>query len=148
MQRALRLSLLVVLPAALALAADGKPPTMDEMQVANVKDAKWMAPKAPEIPPGAMGSPIAADPAPGGSIGYAKFAPGYAFPMHWHSATEFTSIVSGTLKFTVDGKAYDLQPGSYIVIPAKAHHKVTCGPASECVLLTRRAGPTDYNWVK
>ncbi|MGZ6081332.1 MAG: cupin domain-containing protein [Myxococcaceae bacterium] len=148
MQRALRLSLLVVLPAALALAADGKPPTMDEMQVAHVKDAKWTAPKAPEIPPGAMASPIAADPAPGGSIGYAKFPPGYAFPMHWHSATEFTSVVSGTLKFTVDGKAYDLQPGSYIVIPPKAHHKVTCGPAAECILLTRRAGPTDYNWVK
>ena len=33
MHRPLRLTLLVALPAALALAADGKPPAMDELQV-------------------------------------------------------------------------------------------------------------------
>jgi len=148
MHRALRLSLLVVLPAALALAADGKPPTMDAQQAVNVKDAKWVAPKAPEIPPGAMASPIAADPAPGGSIAYAKFPPGYTFPMHWHSATEFTSLVSGVLTFTIDGKPYELQPGGYVVIPAKAPHDARCAPGAECILLTRRGGPTDYNWVK
>src|SRR5262250_2518835 len=58
MQRSLRLSLLVVVPAALALAADApKPPAMDDQQVANVKDAKWAAPKDPAIPPGVMGAP-------------------------------------------------------------------------------------------
>lgn len=148
MHRALRLSLLVVLPAALAIAADApKPPGMDDQNVAHVKDAKWAPPKAPEIPPGAMGSPIASDPN-GPNIGYAKFAPGYTFPMHWHTFTEYTVLISGKGQFTVNGKAYDLQPGSYIVIPPKAHHMAKCAPGSECILLTRRAGPADYNWVK
>jgi quercetin dioxygenase-like cupin family protein len=149
MTRPFRLSLLVVLPAALALAADApKPPSMEDQLVANVKDAKWTAPKAPEIPPGAMVSPIASDPPPGGSIGYAKFPAGYTFPMHWHSATESTSLVSGRIVFTVDGKSYELEPGSYIVIPPKMHHMAKCAPGADCILLTRRGGPTDYFWVK
>jgi quercetin dioxygenase-like cupin family protein len=147
MHRPLRLTLLVALPAALALAADGKPPTMDELQVAHLKDAKFAAPKAPEIPPGAMGAPIASDPN-GSNVGYAKFPPGYTFPMHWHSAAEYTVLLSGKGQFTVNGKAYDLEPGSYIVIPAKAQHMAKCAPGAECVLFTRRAGPPDYNWVK
>ena len=148
MQRSLRLLLLVVVPATLAIAADApKPPAMDDQIVAHVKDAKWAAPKAPEIPPGVMGSPIAADPG-AANIGYAKFAPGYTFPMHWHSATEYTTLISGKIQFTVNGKPYDLEPGSYIVIPPKAHHLAKCAPGAECVVLTRRAGPVDYNWVK
>lgn len=147
MHRPLRLSLVVVLPAALALAADNKPPTMDEQQVAHLKDAKFAAPKLPEIPPGAMGAPIASDPN-GSNIGYAKFKPGYTFPMHWHSFTEYTVLLSGKGEFTVNGKTYELEPGSYIVIPAKAPHMAKCAPGAECILLTRRAGPNDYNWVK
>jgi len=147
MHRPLRLSLVVVLPAALALAADNKPPTMDEQQVAHLKDAKFAAPKLPEIPPGAMGAPIASDPN-GPNVGYAKFKPGYTFPMHWHSFTEYTVLLSGKGEFTVNGKTYELEPGSYIVIPAKAHHMAKCAAGAECILLTRRAGPADYNWVK
>ena len=147
MQRSLRLSLLAVVPAALVIAADNKPPAMDDQMVIHVKDAKWTPPKAPEIPPGAMASPIATDPN-GPNIGYAKFTPGYSFPMHWHSATEYTSLISGKAQFTVNGKSYDLEPGSYIVIPPKAHHMVKCAPGAECIVLTRRAGPVDYNWVK
>lgn len=148
MHRTLRLSLVVVLPAALAIAADAKPPSTEDQLVAHVKDAKWTPPKAPEIPPGVVAAPIATDPASGGSIGYAKFPAGYTFPMHWHSATEYTSLVSGKIQFTVSGKTYELEPGSYIVIPPKMHHMAKCAPGAECVLLTRRGGPTDYNWVK
>lgn len=147
MNRALRLSLLAVLPAALVLAADNKPPAMDEQQVAHVKDAKWAAPKAPEIPPGVVASPIASDPN-GPNLAYAKFPPGYTFPMHFHTFTEYTVLLSGKGSFTVNGKTYDLEPGSYIVIPAKTPHMAKCGPGAECILLTRRAGPNDYNWVK
>ena len=27
-------------------------------------------------------------------------------------------------------------------------HQFTCGPGADCLLLTRRAGPTNYNFVK
>jgi quercetin dioxygenase-like cupin family protein len=148
MQRSLRLSLLVFVPATLAIAADApKPPAMDDQLVAHVKDAKFAPPKQPEIPPGVVGSPIAADPG-GANIGYAKYVPGYTFPMHWHSFTEYTTLISGKIQYVVSGKTYDLEPGSYIAIPPKAHHLAKCVSGVECVVLTRRAGPVDYNWVK
>ena len=149
MTRSLRLSFLVVLPAALAVAADAPTlPSMEAQQVAQLKDAKWTAPKAPEFPPGAMASPIATDPAPGGNVGYAKLPPGATLPLHWHSAAEYTVLISGKVQFIVDGKPYDLEPGSYVVIPAKTNHLAKCAPGAECILLTRRGGPTDYHWVK
>ena len=147
MNRALRLSLLAVLPTALVFAADNKPPAMDDQQVANLKDAKWGAPKAPEIPAGVMVAPIAAD-AGAANIGYAKYPPGYVFPTHFHSAVETTTLISGKGRYTISGKAYDLEPGGYIVIPAKAPHKFECFKGAECVAVTRRPAPADYNWVK
>jgi quercetin dioxygenase-like cupin family protein len=138
----------LLLVAAAALAADSKLPSTEEAQVANLKDAKWAAPKLTEIPPGVMASPIAADPVSGGSIGYAKYVPGYAFPKHWHSATEYTVLLAGKARYIVDGKPYDMEPGGYVVIPAKAVHSVTCLAGAECVVMTRRAGPTDYHFEK
>jgi len=142
------LPLLVVLLTPLAVAADSKPPSTEDQLAVNVKEANWAAPKNPEIPKGVMASPIATDPASGANIGYAKFAPGLTFPMHWHTHAEYTSVVSGKVQFTVNGKAYDLEPGGYVVIPGKVHHMAKCAAGAECVLLTRRAGPADYNWVK
>jgi quercetin dioxygenase-like cupin family protein len=143
------LAVLAVLLSAGALAdAPAKPPSPEEAQVAMLQNAKWVAPTTAGIPAGVMVSPVAVDPQTGASLGYAKFPPGYAFPMHWHSQTEYTTVISGKPRFTVDGKPYDLATGSYIVIPAKAHHSLNCGADAECVVLTRRAGPTDYNWVK
>ena len=147
MHRPLRLSLLLVVPAALALAADNKPPAMDEQQAANLKDAKWAAPKLTEIPPGVMVSPIAADPG-AANIAYAKYPAGYVFPMHWHSAVETTTLISGKGRYTISGKVYELEPGGYIVIPAKAPHNFECHAGAECVAITRRPAPGDYNWVK
>ena len=45
-------------------------------------------------------------------------------------------------------KPHQLVPGSYIVIPPKTVHSAACAEGAECVLLTRRSGPTDYNFVK
>ncbi len=73
---------------------------------------------------------IAVDPKTGGLVAYAKFPPGYVFPQHWHSHTEYTVLLSGKASFTLDGKTHELIPGSYVVIPAKAHDSVTCGQDS------------------
>jgi quercetin dioxygenase-like cupin family protein len=118
----------------------------EDAQMVHLKDVPWAPPKAKEFPPGALTALIATDPQTGASIGYGKFPPGYALPSHWHSFTEYTVLLSGKATFTVDGKAAELSPGDFIVIAAKAHHRLTCGPGAECVLLTRRAGATDYHW--
>jgi quercetin dioxygenase-like cupin family protein len=123
-------------------------PGMDDGQVAHLSALNWVAPKAPEIPKGAMVAGVAGDPATGPSVAYAKFPAGFAFPAHSHSATEYTVLISGKATFTVDGKSSELVPGSYIVIPAKAPHYLVCGAGAECVVITRRAGAQDYNWIK
>jgi quercetin dioxygenase-like cupin family protein len=143
------LGVLVLLLGAVAYSdAPAKPPSSEEAQVAHLNDAKWAAPKVPGFPPGALASPIAVDPQTGGAIGYGKFPPGYALPSHTHSYTEYTVLLSGNAHFTVDGKGIDLASGDYLVIPAKVHHQLTCGPSAECILITRRAGPTDYQFDK
>jgi quercetin dioxygenase-like cupin family protein len=110
MRHPLRVVVVLSLFATAVVLAQAKPPGMDESQAVNLKDAKWVAAKPP-IPAGVMVSPIAADAAPGGSIGYAKFTPGLQFPEHWHSATEYTTVISGTFRYTVEGKTTDLGPG-------------------------------------
>jgi quercetin dioxygenase-like cupin family protein len=134
---------------ALGASAEGpaKPPSTEDALVAQVAEAKWTVPKIPGFPSGVMASPIAVDPGSGQSVGYAKFAPGVSFPLHWHSATEYSVLISGKATLTVDGKTHDLVAGSYAVIPAKAQHKLDCAAGAECVILTRRAGPTDYHFV-
>jgi len=37
---------------------------------------------------------------------------------------------------------------SYVVIPAEMVHQFTCAAGADCLLLTRRSEPTDYNFVK
>jgi quercetin dioxygenase-like cupin family protein len=143
------LALFALALAAVTARADApKPPSMDDGQVAQLADAKWVAPPVPGFPAGVMASPIAVDPATGGSIGYAKIPAGTLFPLHWHSANEYSVLLAGKGTFTIDGKGSPVLLGSYIVIPAKAQHKFECAAGADCILMTRRSGKTDYNWVK
>ena len=142
------LSFALVLIGAAALADAPKPPGMEDAQVTQLADAKWVAPPLPGIPAGVMASPLAVDPATGGSAGYAKIPGGTTFPMHFHSFAELTLVISGKGTLTVDGKASPVSSGSYFVIPAKAPHKLECAAGADCILFTRRTGKTDYNWVK
>ena len=139
---------LALLFAGVAHADAPKPPSSEEALVANVADAKWTAPKLPELPPGLLAAPIAVDPASGAPIGYAKLPGGYTLPLHWHAFNEYSVLIAGKASVTVDGKAHALLPGGYIVIPAKAHHKVLCEAGTECLILTRRGGPADYHFDK
>ena len=123
-----------------------KPPSTEEQLVADLASAKWVPVPAP-LAKGALASLIGVDPATGGATAYSKLPAGYRVPRHFHSHAEYTVVIAGKATFTMDGKPREVQAGSYLVIPAKVHHEVVCGAGAECVLLTRRAGPTDYNFV-
>ena len=131
----------VVLAQAVAL------PTLDTGLVTSPKEAKFSPAKTPHSE-GVQQAPIAADPAPGGSIGYAKYAPGAGIPEHWHSATEYSTVLSGSMRLKLAGKMYELAPGSYWVAPPKTPHQLVCVGPGECLTQTRRAGPVDYNFVQ
>jgi len=131
----------VVLAQAVAL------PTLDTGLVTSPKEAKFSPAKTPHSE-GVQQAPIAADPAPGGSIGYAKYAPGAGIPEHWHSATEYSTVLSGSMRLKLAGKMYELGPGSYWVAPPRTPHQLVCVGPGECLTQTRRAGPVDYNFVQ
>jgi quercetin dioxygenase-like cupin family protein len=147
MRASLRVAMVLSLLATAVVLAQAKLPTMDLALVASPREVTWVPAKAP-LPAGVMQSPIAADPPPGGVIGYARYAPGASVPEHWHSTAEYSTVLAGAMRLKLDGKIHELSPGSYWVAPPKTAHQVTCLGPEECLQLVRRGGPVDYNWVK
>ena len=137
--------MLILIPLLLAAAT---PPSTEEALVAQVETATFTETKTPNSPKGAQSAVIGVDPNTKGTTGYARTPAGTGLPAHWHTAHEYTVLLAGKAKLMLDGKEHQLTPGSYVVIPAKAVHQLTCAAGADCLLLTRRAGPTDYNFVK
>jgi quercetin dioxygenase-like cupin family protein len=146
MRHPLRVVVAFSLLAAAVVLAQAPLPTLDTALTASPKDAKFAPAKTPHSE-GVMQAPIAADPQ-GGSVGYAKYAPGAGIPEHWHSFTEASTILAGKVRLKLAGKMYDLGPGDYWVAPAKTPHQLICVGPGECLTLGRRSGPVDYNFVK
>jgi quercetin dioxygenase-like cupin family protein len=139
--------LLVLVLASGANAQAPSPPSTEDKLVADPSTAKFAPITVPGFAPGAEGAPIGVDPNTRGQTGYAKFPAKYRISAHWHSYAEYVTMISGKATLTLDGKLHHLVPGSYVVIPAKTPHELTCGD-STCLTISRRAGPADYNWVK
>ncbi len=133
---------------AAAALADAAPPSTEDALVAHVTTAKFTESKTPNSPKGSQGAVIGVDPNTKGTTTYARTPAGNGLPAHWHSFAEYTVFLAGNGTLMLDGKQHEISPGSYAVIPAKMVHQFTCGPAADCLLLTRRAGPTDYNFIK
>ena len=127
--------------------AQAAPPTMDTALTASPATAKF-APAKTRHSEGVMQAPVAADPPPGGSVGYGKYVPGAGIPEHWHSHAEFSTVIAGKMRLKLAGRTYDLDPGAYWVAPPKTPHQLTCVGPGECLTFSRRAGPVDYNFVK
>ena len=77
---------------------------------------------------------VEGDPAKGASHFMLKFAPGFAAPMHHHTANHSGTVVAGTLILTVDGKEQKLPPGSYFAFSGKQPHTTKCEAGATCIL--------------
>jgi quercetin dioxygenase-like cupin family protein len=137
--------MLILIPLLLAAA---NPPSTEEALVAQIETVTFTESKVPNSPKGARNAIIGVDPTTKGATAYSATPAGAGLPAHWHSATEYTALLSGKATLMLDGKEHQLSPGSYFVIPAKMVHQLTCLAGADCLLLTRRGGPTDYNFVK
>jgi quercetin dioxygenase-like cupin family protein len=146
MIRTLQVAALSLVVVSVALAAD--PPAVDAAVVAELATATFKPLAGPGLPEGVQIAVIAGDTKKGASVVYAKFAPGLKFPVHQHSATETSTLISGKATLTIDGVAHELTPGGYTVIPAKTKHSVTCAPDAECVLVIRRPAAVDFIFPK
>ena len=129
-------------------AAAATPPSTEEALVADLATAKFAEATMPQAPKGSQSALIGVDPATKGPTAYSKTPAGAGLPAHWHSHAEYTVLVSGKGTLLLDGKPHQAAPGTYFVIPARMVHQFTCSPGADCLLLTRRGGPADYNWVK
>ncbi len=134
--------------AAAALADAPKPPSTDDALVASVDSAKFTESTTPNSPKGSQAAMIGVDPNTKGATVYAKTPAGTGLPAHWHSYHEYTVLLAGHGTLTLQGKQHQVGPGGYLVIPPKVVHQFTCNAGADCLLFTRRGGPTDYNFVK
>jgi quercetin dioxygenase-like cupin family protein len=125
------------------------PPSTDEYLVAQLADAKWMPAQKldAKIPAGAEVALIGADPMSTGPTMYVKMKAGWKMPAHWHTHLEYSTVIAGKMTFVVEGKKIAGVPGTYVIVPSKAKHDVTCEAGADCVMIVRRSGPTDYNYV-
>ena len=134
--------------AAAALADAPKPPSTEEALVANVAAAKFADSTTPNAVKGMQAAVIGVDPTTKGATAYLKTPASTGLPAHWHSAAEYTVLLTGKGTLKLDGKQHEVAPGGYIVIPAKVVHQFVCSAGTDCLLLVRRGGPADYNFVK
>lgn len=139
---------LIALVAAAALADAPKPPSTEEALVANPAALRFVDATTPNAPKGMQQAMVGVDPATKGATAYAKTPAGTGLPAHWHSFAEYTVLISGKGTLTLGDQRHEVGPGSYFVIPAKTPHQLVCAAGADCLLLTRRAGPADYNFVK
>lgn len=125
------------------------PPSTEEFLVAQLADARWVPANKLEakMPAGAEVALIGADPVSTGPTTYLRMKPGYKLPLHWHIHHEYATMIAGKGAFTVDGKKIPASPGTFLVIPSRAKHDFVCDGGAECLFVTRRSGPTDFNLV-
>jgi quercetin dioxygenase-like cupin family protein len=123
------------------------PPSTEDLLMADLAGAAWVSAEIVGYPKGAMMALIGQDPVSTGMTVFFKVPAGFKIPKHWHTHTEYLTLVAGKATVTVDGKAHPMAVGSYVVFPSKLAHELVCDAGAECVIINRRSGPTDVNWV-
>jgi mannose-6-phosphate isomerase-like protein (cupin superfamily) len=68
-------------------------------------------------------------------------------PLHWHSANETHTIVSGVFVMECEGRRQALPAGSFNYIPSKMKHQAWTTPEEGALLFITVDGPWDVNWV-
>ena len=116
--------------------------------VMNWETAEWGPPtSSPGFPAGLRNASIAHDPETDGITYLARFPAVSRFEMHWHTYTETVVILQGAVDINLDGTEYTATEGSYVIIPGGAHHDWRVHADADVVLLARRDGPPDFNFV-
>jgi quercetin dioxygenase-like cupin family protein len=111
--------------------------------------ADWGPPyEAAGFPSGIQKALIVVDPSSGGETYYARFPAGSTFDLHWHSHPEYVAILAGEVTLTLGEQRYAMEAGSYVAVPANMNHAWEVDGELDCVLLVRRTGPADFNFVE
>ena len=68
-------------------------------------------------------------------------------PMHWHSANETHTVISGTFIMECEGKRDTLSPGSFNYTPATMQHQAWSTSKEGALLFITVDKAWDINWV-
>jgi quercetin dioxygenase-like cupin family protein len=75
---------------------------------------------------------------------FAKFAGGTEVPLHTHTASGRSVVISGTMVEGVEGqKPKELGAGSYFYLPGGVKHTTTCKAGADCIIYSDWSGPFD-----
>lgn len=89
------------------------------------------------------------DPSTGGITYFAMFPAGSHFKLHRHTHDEFVVVVSGALQIQLGDQEHSLDVGSYVVIPGSLNHAWTVPSlGKDAIILVRRAGPADFEFIE
>jgi len=95
-------------------------------------------PPPPELPPGATLAVLEGDPKVAGKLFTlrARLPNGYRIAPHWHFSDEHVTVLSGNFLIGM-GDGFDekkmevMQPGGFVVLPARHHHYAMANGATE-----------------
>lgn len=114
----------------------------------NLADINWGPPGGGNgVPVGVRTARVGIDPVTEGITYYAMFPAGSHFDLHWHTHDEFVVVVQGAVTIKLREETDSLEPGSYVVIPGNMNHSWDVPEGDDVVILVRRAGPADFNFV-
>lgn len=116
----------------------------------SLEEIEWGAPGGGNgFPVGVRSAQQGIDPVSGGITYYALFPSGSHFDLHWHTHDEFVVVVQGQVTIELGEQMHSLGVGSYIVIPGHLQHSwdVPESTGEDAIILVRRGGPADFNFV-
>jgi len=112
------------------------------------RDVVWGPPgNTPRYPSGVQTSQLGVDPVTGGPTYLARFPAGSHFDLHWHTHPEYVVVMSGAVTIELGDETHALKRGAYVVIPGGMNHSWDVPPDEAAVILVRRGGPADFNFV-
>lgn len=92
---------------------------------------------------GVAAAPVSGDMNKGPSRFFLKYPKGFVTPSHHHSADHSVVVISGAISLTVDGREYELGPGSWFELREKAAHVARVKGDQEAVFFIEADGPWD-----
>jgi quercetin dioxygenase-like cupin family protein len=108
-------------------------------------ELKWV-----DIPDtkGAQQAVVYGDPQKGANGSFAKFPAGTQIPLHTHTASGRSVVISGTMMEAAEGqKPKELGPGSYFYLPGGMKHTTACKAGADCVIYSHWSGAFDMKPV-
>lgn len=142
---------IILIVTAIGLITDDSVIAQQETQplAINLDELEWGPPGGGDRSPlGLRTARLGVDPNTGGVTYYAMFPAGTHFDMHWHSHDEYVSVMQGSVILVLGGERYELKAGAYVTIPARMNHSWTMYDYESVIILVKRAGPADFNYIE